>query len=98
MRLLFRLQEAITERRRDGAGNEERGEQGDGDGEGQRNEQKPRDPDDEKHGQEDDDGGDRGGEDRHGDFAGGVDDGVPPVPVDVQMALNVLQFDDGIVH
>ncbi len=98
MRLLFRLQEAITERRCDGAGNEERGEQGDGDREGQRDEQEPRDTHDEKHGQEDDDGRDRRGEDRHGHFAGGVDDGIPAVPVDVQMTLNVFQFHDGVVH
>ena len=53
--------------------------------------------DDEKHGQKNDDRGDRRREDGHGDLAGGVHDGIPPVPIDVQMALNVFLFDDGVI-
>ncbi|CAE6698544.1 hypothetical protein NSPZN2_10593 [Nitrospira defluvii] len=98
VRLLLRLQETITECRGDRPGDEERGEECDRDRERQRNEQESCDTDDKKHRQKDDDGGDRGGEDRHGDLARGVDDGVPAVPVDVQMALNVFELDDRVVY
>ena len=58
---------------------------------------KPRDADDEEHGEEDDHGGDGRGEDRHGDFASGIHDGLPAVRFLVEMALNILQFDDRII-
>ena len=97
MSFLFGLEKFVAERRGDGSGDEKGREERNRDREGQRDQQQPRDADDEENGEEDDHGGDRRGEDRHGDFAGGFHDRLPAVPFVVEMALNVLEFDDRIV-
>lgn len=50
-----------------------------------------------KHREENDDRGDRGDQNRHGDFLRGAEHGIAPVLAEREMPVDVLQLDDGIV-
>ena len=83
------------DRSRDQEGGEER----ERDGEGQRDEEQPRLALQEDRGQENDDGGDGGHEDRHGHFAGGVEHRLAArLARYVEVTVDVLELHDRIVH
>ena len=97
VRLLFRLEELVAERRGHRAGDEKGGEQRDRDRDGQGNQQQAGNPGDEEDREEHDHCGDRRGENGHRHLAGRFQDRFPAAGRGVEMALNVLEFHDGIV-
>ena len=80
------------------SGEQIRGEHGERDGFGERNEQVPRDAGEKEHGHEHDANGERGNQRRHGDLRSAIQDGLNDFLALVNVAIDVFDFDGGVVH
>jgi hypothetical protein len=91
------LEQVLGHGGHDGAGEQVAGQHGEDDGFGERHEEVARDAAQEEHGHEDDADGERGDEGGNGDLGGAVEDGLLDLLAGLEIAVDVFDFDGGVV-